>query len=183
MWNHITILTGLAESARCNIRKLRKIGFALLICALSGLAPGSVWQREPLAAARTRSASGPVYAAQPAVRGPELSRFLEILPQFRAFVRQEGEEAHPVVRNGKADFLYSPKTAAWLESHGWNARRFFCVMGRMAAALAIIEEGNDLGANLPRDMPAVSKEELSLARRNLDALLRVGGAPAAPIRH
>lgn len=183
MWNHITILTGSAGSARCSIKKLIRTGSALFICALCCLAPGGMWQADAQAAARVKGASRAVYDGQPAVKGPELSRFLETLPQFRAFVREQKEEAHPVVRNGKADFLYSPSAAAWLESRGWNARRFFCVMGRMAAALAIIEEGNDMMPNLPRDMPSVSKDELALARRNLDNLLRVGRAPAAPIRH
>lgn len=96
-------------------------------------------------------------------RTKELIGFLEILPRFRAWAKENKEEAHPVLRNGKADFLYSPQAAAWVESQGWNPLRFFSVMGRMAAALVIVEEGNDMSGTRPRDMPGVTEEELALA--------------------
>lgn len=150
------------------------LAFILLFCC-PGQTPCAAGKKGAVQAAS-------VYDGQPAVTGRELDSFLETLPAFRSWMRQEKEEAHPVVRNGRADFLYSPRAAAWLEAHGWNAGRFFCVMGRIAAALFIIEEGNDMRGSLPSDMPAVSPEELVLARRNLGLLLKAGGAPATPIR-
>lgn len=128
----------------------------------------------------TAQAPANVYAGQPAVTEKELLAFTEILPRFRAWARAGGEEAHPVVRGGKADFLYSPKAAEWVTSQGWQPARFFCVMGRLAAALVIVEEGNDMGSR-PADMPSVSNEELALARRHLGTLLTAGG-DAPPIR-
>ena len=50
-------------------------------------------------------------------------------------------------------------------------------MGRMAAALVIVEEGNDIPGTRPADMPTVSKSELELARRHLGVLLKIGGQP------
>ena len=121
-----------------------------------------------------------VYAGQPAVTEKELLAFAEVLPRFRAWARDGHEEAHPVVRGGKADFLYSPQAAEWVTAQGWQPARFFCVMGRLAAALVIVEEGNDMGTR-PADMPSVSDEELALARRHLGILLTAGG-DAPPIR-
>ena len=102
----------------------------------------------------------------------ELLRFLDMLPQFRSWARENRIEAHPVARRGKADFLYPEDAARWVEAKGWDARRFFCVMGRMAAALVIVEDGNDLQAR-PKDMPVVDKSEVELARKHLGSLLKV----------
>ena len=68
-----------------------------------------------------------------------------------------------------------------MAAKGWQPARFFCVMGRLAAALVIVEEGNDMGSR-PADMPSVTNEELELARRHLGTLLMAGGAvpPARP---
>lgn len=131
-------------------------------------------------AAKATPAADNVYAGQPAVTEKELLTFAEVLPRFRAWARDGHEEAHPVVRAGKADFLYSPRAAEWVTAQGWQPARFFCVMGRLAAALVIVEEGNDLGTR-PADMPSVSPEELTLARRHLGILLTAGG-DAPPIR-
>ena len=155
----------------------------------AGRAPAA--KATPAKAARTRaSAKGQapkatpavanVYAGQPAVTEKELLAFAELLPQFRAWAREAREEAHPVVRNGKADFLYSPSAAEWVTAKGWQPARFFCVMGRLAAALVIVEEGNDMGSR-PADMPSVSDEELALTRRHQGLLLTAGG-DAPPIR-
>ncbi|MDE5879781.1 MAG: hypothetical protein K2G99_07165 [Desulfovibrio sp.] len=111
----------------------------------------------------------------------ELLAFAELLPRFRAWARDGHEEAHPVVRAGKADFLYSPRAAEWVTAQGWQPARFFCVMGRLAAALVIVEEGNDMHGTRPADMPSVSNEELELTRRHLGTLLTAGG-DAPPIR-
>ena len=129
---------------------------------------------------KAEQAQANVYAGQPAVTEKELLAFADLLPRFRAWAREGHEEAHPVVRAGKADFLYSPKAAEWVTAQGWQPARFFCVMGRLAAALVIVEEGNDMGTR-PADMPSVSNEELELARRHLGTLLTAGG-DAPPIR-
>ena len=133
---------------------------------------------QPAAAPSSSNAS--VYDKQPPVTDKELLDFLELLPQFRTWAKGNNEEAHPILRNGKADFLYSPSAAAWVQAHNWNPVRFFCVMGRMAAALSIVEEGNDMTGARSKDMPAVSEGELALARRHLGTMLKAGG-DAPPI--
>ena len=131
-------------------------------------------------AAKAAPATANVYAGQPAVTEKELLAFAALLPEFRAWARAGQEEAHPVVRDGKADFLYSPNAAEWVAAKGWQPARFFCVMGRLAAALVIVEEGNDMGSR-PADMPSVTNEELALTRRHIGTLLTAGG-DAPPIR-
>ena len=121
-----------------------------------------------------------VYDNEPPVSSKELSDFLDVLPRFRSWAKAGGEEVHPQLTNGKADFLYSPKAADWVQEHGWQPKRFFCVMGRMAAAMVIVEEGNDMSADRPGDMPTVTQGELDLARKNLGSLLRAGGDAPAP---
>lgn len=118
-----------------------------------------------------------VYEKQPVVTDKELLAFLELLPQFRAWAREKGEHARPVSRNGKADFAFSKNAAGWVTAKGWNPTRFFCVMGRIAAALAIVEEGNTMRHSRPGDMPEVSEQELELARRHLGSLLKVSAPP------
>lgn len=130
--------------------------------------------------ARPDVAGATVYENQPPVSEQELAAFVDILPSFRAWARESHEEAHPVMSGGQPDFLYSPSAGAWVEARGWRPKRFFCVMGRMAAAMLEAEEGNDL-ARAP-DMPKVSASELALARKHLGSLLRISGS-AAPIRH
>lgn len=132
-------------------------------------------------ARKSAAAATNVYAGQPAVTEKEVLAFAEILPRFRAWAREGHEEAHPVVRGGKADFLYSPRAAEWVTGQGWQPARFFCVMGRLAAALVIVEEGNDMRGTRPADMPSVTPEELTLVRRHLGILLTAGG-DAPPIR-
>ena len=134
----------------------------LLLCGLTVVVPVDVE-----AAAVTT-----VYDGQSPVEEKELLRFLDVLPQFRSWARENRIEAHPVARRGKADFLYPEDAARWVEAKGWDARRFFCVMGRMAAALVIVEEGNDLQVR-PKDMPVVDKSEVELARKHLGSLLKV----------
>lgn len=123
-----------------------------------------------------------VYEGQPPVTEAELGQFINLLPRFRAWARQNREDAHPIVNaKGDADFLYSPKAAQWVGGNKINPARFFCIMGRMATCLVIIEEGNDLKEGRPRDMPAVDPAEVELARRHLGELLTAGGG-AAPIK-
>lgn len=137
----------------------------LLLCAMLVCAPFSA----PLTTQAATASS--VYDKQPDVTEKELLQFLELLPQFRQWTRAKKEEAHPVLRKGKADFLYSDKAAQWVKEKGWDARRFFCVMGRMAAALVMVEEGGNSMAR-PKDMPEVSKAELELARKHLGSILK-----------
>lgn len=153
--------------------------------AASGKASGATRSAKSRASAKgeaAKAAPAPanVYAGQPAVTEKELLAFADLLPQFRAWARAGQEEAHPVVRDGNADFLYSPKAAEWVAAKGWQPARFFCVMGRLAAALVIVEEGNDMGSR-PADMPSVTNEELALTRRHMGTLLTAGG-DAPPIR-
>ena len=79
-------------------------------------------------------------------------------------------------------FVLYPRAAEWVRGQGWEPVRFFCVMGRMAAALVIVEEGNDMSGTRPRDMPGVTEDELALARRHLGSMLKAGG-DAPPIKH
>ena len=155
--------------------------FAALVLALPlvVVAPGMAEAAQAPAAKKKAEQPAPgssanvnVYEKQPPVTDKELLDFLELLPQFRAWAKSNNEEAHPIMRNNKADFLYSPNAAAWVQAHNWNPVRFFCVMGRMAAALVIVEDGNDLQAR-PKDMPVVDKSEVELARKHLGSLLKV----------
>ncbi len=122
-----------------------------------------------------------VYDRQGPVTEKELVRFLELLPKFREWASSRHEEAHPFLTNGKPDFKYSAEATTWIQKKGWDARRFFCVMGRMAAAVVVIEEGNDFKGTRPADMPAVSQKEIELARTHLAELLQAGGATAPKV--
>ena len=122
-----------------------------------------------------------VYDAQPPMTDKELTAFIELLPHFRAWAISSHEEAHPAVVRGKADFVYSAKAADWVRLRNWEPQRFFCVMGRAAAALSIVEEGHTLNDKRPPDMPSVTQQELDLVRRHLLPLLRAG-SDAPPIQ-
>lgn len=128
------------------------------------------------------SIAGTVYDNQPPITEKELTEFVKVLPFFREWTRRNGEEAHPVLtQDGRPDFTYSPHAAMWVNDHDFEARRFFCIMGRMAAGVVIVEEGNDFKGTRPPDMPAVSEQELGLVRKHLGELLSAGGPPP-PIR-
>ncbi len=119
-----------------------------------------------------------VYANQPPVTEKELAPFMELLPRFRIWASKNGEEAHPIVSdNGEPDFLYSANAAQWVSSQNFEPSRFFCIMGRLAAGLVIVEEGNDYKGTRPADMPAVDPQEIALVRRHLGELLSAGGPP------
>lgn len=123
-----------------------------------------------------------VYTNQPPVTENEISSFIEVLPRFRVWARKNGEEAHPIVAsNGQPDFLYSDNAAKWVSSHNFDPPRFFCIMGRLAAGLVVVEEGNDIKGTRPADMPSVDPVEISLIRKHLGELLSAGGPPG-PIR-
>lgn len=130
----------------------------------------------------SKSRAHTVYANQPPVTEKEVNAFIELLPRFRVWASKNGEEAHPIVgTNGEPDFLYSPAAAKWVATNNFDPQRFFCVMGRLAAGLVIVEEGNDYKGTRPADMPSVAPQELSLVRRHLGELLTVGGS-AQPLR-
>ncbi|MBO4369427.1 MAG: serine/threonine protein phosphatase [Desulfovibrio sp.] len=133
------------------------------------------------AAQSKRPAQETVYDNQAQTTEKELLAFLQILPNFRSWARSHHEEAHPSLTNGKPDFLYSQNAANWIKAQGWEPRRFFCVMGRMAAALVVVAEGNDLKGTRPADMPAVSDTETELAHRHLGRMLEAGGAVAPKV--
>lgn len=152
-------------------------GTVVICLTLASGLPGAFFSGQALAAVshakKQAPAASTVYEKQPPVTDKELLNFLETLPQFRAWAKANNEEAHPTLNNGKADFMYSPQAAAWVQQHGWDPVRFFCVMGRMAAALAIVEEGNDMTGVRSKDMPEVTEGELALARRHLGTMLKV----------
>ena len=124
-----------------------------------------------LAAPQARAAG---FYDQPPFDSAELTRFIDDFPRFRDWAKQKGEAPHPAVdASGLPGFAYSPAAGAEVERMGWKPDRFFCIMGRAAAALADIEEGDALaGANRPADMPQVTGAETELVRRQLASLLR-----------
>lgn len=156
-------------SARILAAVLPVLAGALLLAA----APDASWAARAAGKAAQAVQAATVYDNQPPVTDKELLSFLELQPRFRAWAEEHREDAHPVLRNGKADFLYSPHAAEWVRAQGWDPVRFFCVMGRTAAALFIVEEGNDMKGTRPRDMPSVSEAELALTRRHLGTMLKV----------
>ncbi|MDR2744270.1 MAG: serine/threonine protein phosphatase [Desulfovibrio sp.] len=190
------------KKLRTSILRPALLVFCALLCAAAPDAPWAAQQTRQTAAGKSRldnapqkqtharkaqkseqKKAGSVYDNQPKITGDELTRFLHVLPQFRNWCRENNEMPRPVVRNGKADFAYSKRAADWVLSRGWQAERFFCVMGRLATALVIVEEGNDL-TERPRDMPDVPNEDLELTRRHLGTILKAldqGGANTPPI--
>ena len=131
-------------------------------------------------AAQPAAPAQDVYA-QDAYTEKELVRFIESMPHFLAWVRANKVKTYPVVNAaGKPDFTYPPEAAAKTQELGWEPRRFFCLLGRTAAALYLVGEGTDLAQALPPDMPAVTEAEMALVRKHLAALLRAGTGGPAP---
>mgnify|MGYP006946971997 CR=1 FL=1 len=101
---------------------------------------------------------------QPPFSEKELNQFIADLPRFRAWIKTNKEKAHPIVNEaGEPDFLYSKNAAGYIEAAGWKPERFFCIMGRAAAAVT---------KEPPVEMPNVSDDELDVVRRNLPGLLK-----------
>jgi len=123
-----------------------------------------------------------VYAQDPFTE-KELIRFIESMPLFLAWARGSKAKAHPMTNAaGKPDFTYTQEAAAKAEALGWEPRRFFCLLGKAAAALYLVEEGTDRMQALqamPPDMPTVAETEMALVRKHLASLLRAsaGGPP------
>ncbi|MFR8055502.1 MAG: hypothetical protein ACLU6O_12610 [Bilophila wadsworthia] len=110
---------------------------------------------------------------QPPFSEKELNQFIADLPRFRAWIKTNKEKAHPIVNEaGEPDFLYSKNAAGYIEAAGWKPERFFCIMGRAAAAVAIIQQGDAITKEPPVEMPNVSDDELDVVRRNLPGLLK-----------
>ncbi len=121
-----------------------------------------------------------VYESQTPITDQELVKFIQILPQFRAWATSNKEQAQPQVVKGKADFTYSGAARQWVQARSWDARRFFNVMGKAAAALYILSEGQQ--ATRPRDMPSVSQAELDIVQKHLTKLLEASRGGAAPMK-
>lgn len=118
---------------------------------------------------------------QPPFTEAELNQFIDTLPRFREWVKANKEKAHPIVNdNGEPDMLYSDAAAETVRNAGWKPERFFCVMGRSAAAVAIIQQGEAIIKTPPVDMPNVSDDELDIVRRNLPSLLKAVNQTPTP---
>ncbi len=118
---------------------------------------------------------------QPPFTETELNQFIDTLPRFREWVKANKEKAHPIVNdNGEPDMLYSDAAAETVRNAGWKPERFFCVMGRSAAAVAIIQQGEAIIKTPPVDMPNVSDDELDIVRRNLPSLLKAANQTPTP---
>jgi len=137
----------------------------------------------PAAAGTQAVVSAQDVYAQGAYTEKELVSFIESMPHFLAWSRANKAKAHPMVNAaGKPDFAYTPEAAVKARELGWEPRRFFCLLGRTAAALYLVEEGTDLMHALPPDMPTVTDAEIALVRKHLASLLRAGtGGPAPPL--
>ena len=110
---------------------------------------------------------------QPPFSETELNQFIADMPRFRDWIKTHKETAHPILNeSGEPDFLYSGEAAAYIKTTGWKPERFFCIMGRAAAAVALIQQGDAIAKKPPVEMPNVSASELDTVRRNLPALLK-----------
>jgi len=141
-------------------------------------------QSAPTAATANAAVPVPDVYAQGPFTEKELVRFIESMPLFLAWARASKAKAHPMVNAaGKPDFAYTPEAAAKAEELGWEPKRFFCLLGKAAAALYLVEEGTDriqaLQA-LPPDMPTVTETEMALVRKHLASLLRAGAGGPPP---
>ncbi len=115
-----------------------------------------------------------VYEKQAPFSEKELTTFIQLLPQFRTWSTANKEVAHPKIVNNKADFIYSKAAENWVKQHKWDARRFFSIMGKAAAALYIISEGSHMNGPRPKDMPNVTQAEIDLVQRHLSKILEAG---------
>ncbi len=122
----------------------------------------------------SHAAAQSVYDNQGPIAETELLSFIKLLPQFRAWAVSSKEVAHPSYVDGKAGFTYSEATAKWIETRGFEPKRFFTVMGRSAAALFMISEGAATQDKRPKDMPSVTESEINLVQKHLKQLLEAG---------
>ena len=137
-------------------------------------------RKQTAAGTQTPVSAQDVYA-QEAYTEKELLSFIESLPHFLGWGRTGKVKVYPVVNAaGMPDFAYTPEAAAKAQELGWEPRRFFCLLGRTAAALYLVEEGTDLVTALPPDMPAVTETEMALVRKHLTSILRAGAGGPPP---
>ena len=149
-------------------------GRTVALAAACGLCALCVWLGLIITVIPARAES---FYDQPPMTGQELLKFIDDLPVYRAWARKTKELAHPgLSKEGRPTFIYSDKAAAKVRELGWEPKRFFCVMGRAAAALAMQERGNP-GAERPVDMPVVTPSEFNLVRRHGAALTKAGDTP------
>ena len=150
---------------------------AALVFFLAPAAGSSFLAPGPTAALAVQG-QGSVYDGQTDMTEEELLRFTKDLPEFRRFMKSSGESAHPAITGGKPDFTWSDGAAAWVHGRGWEPRRFFVVMGRTAAALVLVSEGEAVRKNY-RDMPEVSDHERQLVLKHLGEVLKAGADPGS----
>ena len=111
---------------------------------------------------------------QPPFSETELHQFAVDFPPFRAWCAAHGEQPEAVVNEkGEPGIVYSPQAAAYLRAAGWRPERFFCVFGRVAAAVAVVGQEGRITEPMPLEMPGVSGDEIDLVRRNLQELLTI----------
>ncbi len=161
-------------------KHLSAAALAALLLALApvpvdvpGQAPPSPCLLGPKAAL---AAGQSVYDGQGDMTEEELLRFTRHLPEFRAYMSTSGETAHPTIRNGRPDFTWSEGAAQWARGRGWEPARFFVVMGRTAAAIVLIAEGEAVRKKY-RDMPEVSEQDRRLVTKHLGEVLKAGADP------
>lgn len=119
-----------------------------------------------------------VYDGQGDMTEEELLRFTRHLPEFRAYASASGETAHPTTSDGRPDFTWSEGAAQWARGRGWEPARFFVVMGRTAAAIVLIAEG-EAAREKYRDMPEVSERDRRLVTKHLGEVLKAGADPGS----
>ncbi|MDR0466575.1 MAG: serine/threonine protein phosphatase [Deltaproteobacteria bacterium] len=162
---------------------------ALILCALPDAqalfaaqnpASGPSARKSAAVAANRTDAPQNIYAQAPYTE-KELVRFIESMPLFLAWARTGQSQAHPATSAaGKPDFVYTPEAAAKAKELGWEPRRFFCLLGRTAAALYLVGEGTDTMFTMPPDMPTVTETEMALVRKHLASMLRAGAGGPPP---
>lgn len=150
--------------------------------ALSALLPVTPAREVPSASVANRMwpcvqsahAAEAGFYAQPPMAEAELARFIDSFPAFKAWSRTTGDRPAPSLdASGNPGFTWSEGAAAKARELGWQPERFFFVLGKAAACLAVIENGEDYSAKArPPDMPPVSKEEVAAVQRHLVSLLR-----------
>lgn len=147
-------------------------GFARMLAAVLAAA-ALLWLASAAVPARAEN-----FYDQPPLTEQELLTFIADLPAYLTWARAIKDQPHPTLgKDGRPDFVYSEAAAAKARELGWEPRRFFCVMGRTAAAMAMQKEGK-VGAERPADMPVVSPAEFKLVRRHIEALIKAGERPA-----
>lgn len=150
--------------------------FIFTTAIASAILPSTVVHDRPVQFTLTaaHAAEGGFYS-QPPMSEPELMRFIDTFPKFREWSRTSGDRPAPMTDGaGNPSFTWSEAAAAKVTALGWQPDRFFFVLGKAAACLAVIENGATYkDAGRPPDMPPVTDGEIAIVQRNLVSLLRV----------